>query len=474
MHTLYKNSGLYLVANLAVKAASFLLVPFYSYVVSPSEYGYVYIVISFVSFMSLFVTCSLHGAINRFYWECKNIEDIQKMFSTITYMVLVLSVSLASLILFFNEKISSWLNLPKTYLNIAVFSSVLTCFYQLITSLLYAKQEAKKISFTSIGVGVAQITIQLFMVLKLDDKALAIISSQLICALLMFCIFLIYSIPYIRFKFDIQDSWTYMKYSICQVPSDVSVWLLHFSDRMMVNKMKGSSLTGVYGMGQTLGSIPKMVYASINSAYVPFVFGSYKEIDDGNISKVKELKKHTTLLFAIVSIMVTLIIIYSNNVIALLDDRYSNASVVMVVMLFSMLIDCYRTMFMNPLAYNIKYIKVASMLWCFAAAINIGLNAYLIPRFSIYGACFSMLFSYSLTFLLIIYYARKARPVEYDNRLMVLIFIVSLTATSISMLGSSWYLLPLKLFLTALYIGIVLRMLRIDVKRMLAQLKKKR
>ena len=128
MNRLYKNSLLYLVANIAVKAATFLLVPFYSYLITPSEYGYIYIVVSFVSFMSLFVTCSLHGAITRFYWECKDINEIQKMFSTITYIVLFLSFIVATTMLFFSELISDWLNLPIIYLKIAIFSSVFTCF----------------------------------------------------------------------------------------------------------------------------------------------------------------------------------------------------------------------------------------------------------------------------------------------------------------------------------------------------------
>lgn len=465
MNRLYKNSLLYLVANIAVKAATFLLVPFYSYLITPSEYGYIYIVVSFVSFMSLFVTCSLHGAITRFYWECKDINEIQKMFSTITYIVLFLSFVVATTMLFFSELISNWLNLPIIYLKIAIFSSVFTCFYELITALLYMRQEAKKISFTSIGVGFVQISIQLILILNMKDKAMAMISSQLICAMFLFVIFVIYSKPYLRLKFDCGRALTYVKYSICQVPSDVSTWLLHFSDRMIMNKMKGSSITGIYGMGQTLGSIPKIVFFSINKAYVPFVYSSYKAIDNGNLGKSQELKHHTSYVFTLVTIIVTFVIIFSNNVIELLDDRYRNASLIMVVMLFAMLIDCYRTIFMNPLTYNVKYIKVSSVLWSLAAAINIGLNYILIPIYSIYGACFSMIFSYVLTFLLILYFAKKARKVEYDTRLMLRVFVVSLLASTTLFLGGSWIVFPFKLVAAFFYIWILSRLCRIDIQK---------
>lgn len=80
MNTLYKNSLLYLLATLSVKAASFILLPFYSYLISPAEYGYIYIVISFVSFMSIMMTFSVSASISRFYIDCEGIVEVRKMF----------------------------------------------------------------------------------------------------------------------------------------------------------------------------------------------------------------------------------------------------------------------------------------------------------------------------------------------------------------------------------------------------------
>lgn len=126
------------------------------------------------------------------------------------------------------------------------------------------------------GMGILQIVIQLSMVLSMNDKAFAMICSQLICALVTFVIFIAYSKSYLVFSYDRRKILLYVKYAFSQFPGDVSVWLLSFSDRMMMNKMQGNIATGVYGMGQTLGSVPKIIFSSINSAYVPFVFNCYK------------------------------------------------------------------------------------------------------------------------------------------------------------------------------------------------------
>lgn len=124
MNTLYKNSLLYLLATLSVKAASFILLPFYSYLISPAEYGYIYIVVSFVSFMSIMMTFSVSASISRFYIDCEGIVEVRKMFSTIVYTVVGCSLIIGSSLLYFHEEIAFWLNIPSLYLIIAIISSI--------------------------------------------------------------------------------------------------------------------------------------------------------------------------------------------------------------------------------------------------------------------------------------------------------------------------------------------------------------
>ena len=163
------------------------------------------------------------------------------------------------------------------------------------------------------------------------------------------------------FSYDRRKVFSYVKYAFSQFPSDVSVWLLSFSDRMMMNKMQGNIATGIYGMGQTLGSVPKIIFSSINSAYVPFVFNCYKNMES-DAKYRSELINQTTRVFSIVTMFVTIIVLFSNNIVALLDNKFSKSTIVMSAMLFAMLIDSYRTIFTNPLAYNIKYTKIKSFI----------------------------------------------------------------------------------------------------------------
>ena len=414
MGNVYKNSVMYLVATLSIKATQFLLLPFYTYLISPREYGYVFMVASVQYFLSMIMSLSLNSAVARFYYDCNTKRKLRVLYSTIFWMITAISFIVVITILSLDDFLSYSLNIPVLYLDIALVSAYLNCYYDLITSLLYAKQEAKKISFTTTVVGILQICIQLTMVLSLNDKALSLILSQLICAGITFIIFLVYSKPYLSFEIDTSSVKLYLKYSLSQLPSDLSVWMLSLSDRMMLNKMKGSTLTGIYGIGQTLGQIPGIAFSAINKAYVPFVMTCYKKIERNEVGAPSELSKHTTNIISITTMLFALVILFSNNIIKLLDERYLDSSTVMIVMLVSMLLDSYRKLFMNPMVYNIKYIKIKSFIWMLAAIMNISLNIVLIPKYSIYVAWFSMVTCYFVTFLLIIYYSNKAMKIKYE------------------------------------------------------------
>ena len=230
--SLAKNSFLYLISTLCIKATSFILLPFYSYLITPEEYGYVYVTSAFVTFMSLFMIVSLNGAIQRFYFECKNDKEVKALYSNILCIVAIFVICIGGILLSNKSKIANLIGLPINYLDYAIYISMISAFYPLILSLLYVSEKAKQVSLTSIFLGIIGIIIQLTMVLNSEDKTLALIQTMLYNAILSFIIFLIYSRKYLTIpNFNLNKINRYLKYSISQFPSDVSVWFISFSDR---------------------------------------------------------------------------------------------------------------------------------------------------------------------------------------------------------------------------------------------------
>lgn len=463
--SLAKNSFLYLISTLCIKATSFILLPFYSYLITPEEYGYVYVTSAFVTFMSLFMIVSLNGAIQRFYFECKNEKEIKTLYTNILCIVVIFVICIGGILLLNKNKIANLIGLPINYFNYAIYISMISAFYPLILSLLYVSEKAKQVSLTSISLGIIGIIIQLTMVLNSEDKTLALIQTMLYNAILSFIIFLIYSRKYLTIpNFNLNKINRYLKYSISQFPSDVSVWFISFSDRILLNKMQGSHDTGIYGMGSTMGQIPQILFHSVNKAYVPFVFKNFKSHEKGEAQALNNVVSATTYLISILAGVITTLIIFSNNIIELFAPQFKASAYIMPLILTAIFIDCNRIIFMNPLSYNIKYIKIKSFIWIFAAISNIGLNLILIPRYSAIGACASIITSYSITLLFILIYSQKALPVPYEKKKLIKIILFSFLFGMFYFIGDGINALLIKIPFSILYYYFLLKLNHIKLQ----------
>lgn len=455
---LAKNSFLYLFSNILIRATSFFLLPLYSYLVPPEVYGHIYVVSALSLFCGVFLPLSMSICISRFYFDCKNLEEIKRLYSTIVLFVFISSTTLILPLVVWKTIISEALNLPTNYYLVGLVMSFLNVYYQLILSLLYVMQKARQVSVTSAFVGVGHIVIQLFLVLNLEDKGVALLLTMFIQSLSTFIIFILYSKPYLALDFDFKSTAKYVKYSLSQFPSDISGWFVNFTDRILINKYISPASAGIYGIGANIGQVPMMIFLSVNSAFTPHINSQYKAMETANGVQLQEIKRNLSLTFMVVSsimlMIVSILVVLSNNIVNMLSPAYADAFIVVIVVLVASLMNNYRCMFMAPLAYNIKYTKIKSAIWVLAGVLNIGLNFYLIPRYGIYAASMNSLVTYTMTFLLMLYYGKKAILVEYDWMILLKVLFVSVFFSLLLLLGNDmkWFVLKVMLIVPYTYL----------------------
>lgn len=475
MSNFVKNSALYLVATIILKATSFLLLPLYSNLIPPEGYGKVYIVSSITAFLSLVYTFSLQASLQRYFFNCKNEAEVKKMYSVVLFVVLVISSISTIALLFFSAPVASWLKLPGLYYRIAIYTVFLSTFYHLIVALLYAKQEAVKISLASIGIGVSQIVIQLVLVLTMEEKATAVVYSIFISGVLQFVLAIAFSIKYIDFRINFSHLREYIVYGLSQLPSDLSTWIVSFFDRVILNRFHDSSAVGIYGMGNTFASIPNVLFQSMNKALVPVVFEDYKKNEGGNVA---ELIASTTLIeriFVIITTFVTILLVFSKDITHIfLAKSYEGSAIVMFLVMIACLVDIYRILFMNPMAYNVRYVKIKSLIWVLASASSIGLNLILIPKYSYLGACASLIIVNVTTCLLILYFSHKAIPVPYKKRQLIEVLLVSAVFSLCFFIERSWWFFGVKIVLGVVYAFVVLRIYPIPLSSIVSLIKRKK
>ncbi|MFC2152587.1 oligosaccharide flippase family protein [Bacteroidota bacterium] len=424
MNNIYKNSVLYLIANFIINGAGFLLLPLYTVIISPDEFGVIFLIEAAALFLSRTISLSLRGSINRFYFEDKSKEAVTSMYTTIVTFLFIFSIVIYFILSLLYHPVSNALKIYNhKYLLLGLFISFLSVFYPLILSLLYAREEGKKISVTITIIGLISIGLNVLFVLNSEDKIQGYLTALGITAFLKFLIFIFYSIPYLKFSLKFTKISKYLKYGLHQLPSDISGLIITFADRFMVNSMKGLQMTGIYSTGYKIGQANQIIFDSINKAYVPFVFTKYGDLNERN----KGILSRTLLnLFALFTFISIAAIVFHKEIIWLLDDRYKTSAIILAIILYSYLIDGYRFLFNPPLAYNVKFVKYKSIIIVLSGILNIILNLILIPKYSVVGAAIATLATFIIRLIFIMILSRKAIKIDYSYKQLLNVFIVSI------------------------------------------------
>lgn len=105
MANIYKISILYLFTELSIKGASFLLLPLYTRLITPAEYGNIYLLITISNFLTVLFSLTVQFSISRFYFDCRTNEDIINMFSSIIKFILLFPSTLYLMTILFGNKI---------------------------------------------------------------------------------------------------------------------------------------------------------------------------------------------------------------------------------------------------------------------------------------------------------------------------------------------------------------------------------
>ncbi len=99
----------------------------------------------------------MHACISRFFFDCEDEESVKRLYSTIVLFISINSVIIFTLLWCFNEQLAVLINLPTVYFKLALIISFLVYFIMLFWLYYMLNKMQKKVSVTSICVGVFQI-----------------------------------------------------------------------------------------------------------------------------------------------------------------------------------------------------------------------------------------------------------------------------------------------------------------------------
>ena len=278
---IFKNTLIYGMGDMIVKAIAFILIPLYTRHLSPDEYGVVSLLQTVQMVMIVILGLGLNSAIFKVYNDAKNEEEKNEVISTNLIFLFIWALPF-TLIMIWSVKPLSMLifGSPEeaVYLRILFISLMLDLFRLAALAVLRAREKPVHFSIINIinfsllvGLNIINVAIRGRGILGIMESHL--FTSSVICLSVFIVLF-----RRLRFRFSKRRIKELLAFGLPLVPSGVAAWSLSAMAQYFLRYYWGSSEVGLYGLGWRFGMVINMLLVHpFRTTWLPFMFSIQKE-----------------------------------------------------------------------------------------------------------------------------------------------------------------------------------------------------
>nr|HPI38604.1 oligosaccharide flippase family protein [Ignavibacteriaceae bacterium] len=150
---LTKETAIYGISTILGRFLNFILVPFYTNIFPPEEYGIVTNVYAFIAIMNIIFIYGMDSAYIKFA-ASEEFPDKKETFSTTSISIILTSILFAFIVLAFDQPVIRFLSISVDYSVIITYTILILVLDALaVIPFIFIRLENKALLFTSIKIG---------------------------------------------------------------------------------------------------------------------------------------------------------------------------------------------------------------------------------------------------------------------------------------------------------------------------------
>ena len=260
-----KNAFIFTAGRVLAQLAGFLLLPLYSALLTPEDFGIADLINTLVFLIIPFVGIQMDTALFRYTVDCREDKAKQKeLFSTVIVVNLIQIVVYT--VLFFIARPFISLRYKDFLLLNVILVLLVNTFLQFMRGLGKNLTYSAAVFITSISGLVLNVV--LVAVVRIGVTGIIISSAASQFLTLVFAVTAIKPWKYFSFgKFSKSTARQFFKYSFPLIPNQLSWWVMGISDRLVISGTLGVAANGIYSLANRFSSIFTSVTDSINLSW---------------------------------------------------------------------------------------------------------------------------------------------------------------------------------------------------------------
>ena len=436
------NTIILTIGKLCTQFISFLLLPLYTALLSPSEYGIFDLLNTYVTLLVPLFSLQFENGLFRFMLECRN--SMMKQTQIIT-TVIITNIRQTFLYLAFFCIISIfWKSEYRFFLAINVILSIyLNTFLQVPRGLGNNFSYAVG-SFISAGLTVL---LNVIFVAVLHSGVWGMFYATLISQFITIIYLFINQKMWRFIKFNQYKKQLFKEifnYSFPLVPNQLAWWILGVSDRTVLSFYIGTAANGVYSVANKFSSVYATFYNIFNMAWTESVSIHINEVDSNVfLTKVINMmfKIFSSLCFGIISVLP---FVFSMFVDKNYSEAYYHIPILMIAVLFQIVVGLYSVIYIA-----LKKSKEVAKTSMIAAVINFSINLGLIKFIGIYAASISTLIAFMIMAIYRYHHVKQFINIKINSKILLTTII-----TGSIVLSSFYYDCQILNIISLIYVSI--------------------
>lgn len=409
--SLVKDSLVYALGVVLGRLAGFIMIPVYTRLFTPADYGVLETVSRLVDIFGLILSLGLAGALLRYYNTATADSDRRALISSA--MILMIAVTaLGIAVLFPITPLLTRLTFGDTQyaalVRISLLESLLSAFIWLPLTISRAQGRPWRFTVFSLLHLSTVLLLNAVLVVYLRLGLLGVMLSALLGTVIWGTILAVSVFRVVGLHFV--EGWArqLLTYGIPLVPALVAQFTLHFSDRFFLVRYASVEELGLYSLAYRFAMLVAVFYSILDNAWWPWAF-RVATMPGGD----RQLREGGAFLLAASAAFCSGVILFAEPGIKIVAAQpfWGAARYVPPLALAYWLFTTQAPFSLGSrLAKRTDVFALANTV---AALICLGLSLWLIPRYQAWGAVATTLASFALLAGFVLYSSHMVRPLRH-------------------------------------------------------------
>ena len=396
IYSFFRNSSLYVVYGLLEKLTPFLLLPIIVRMLSLTEYGNYTFYLTIETFALPLLSLNLSNLIMKDYYT--NPKLLDKYISTLFFSYLLLLVFSFVIVYLTAPQLSKLLGFPEEIVFILVLNVYMFAFWSIILMIFRLQQKPNKYGFSSIASSVLLFLLLIFAAYSYSTFE-SLMYARLIYFFILFLIAtgLLTKMNLLKFIFDKHLFIRLLKFSLPTVVFSITSMIVSSSDRFFIKHYLNIDYVGIYSGILQLCAVVNLLGASINSAWMPWLFENLNQKSAQINRKIVQITYLIITIFLLIGIVYYILFPFFADILLTPDFiPYFNISFCLI---FAYIFNTIYYL-ISPYIYYAGKTKFNGLIGIAVVVINLTLNYFLIPLYGIQGAALVFFISWLLQLIL--------------------------------------------------------------------------